>query len=139
MERIRQHARATRASPFYPSTMRVSAARAKSFSPCNPCNLFTRIAIPPMTDQQIYTLLAVAKWQKVYKPDRAIPARALADAFGVAPQSLANALRMNGWQRDRVRSMRDGRRFTVTFWVPPNGEPPRRRQRGRPSFAELFN
>lgn len=91
-----------------------------------------------MTRHQIRTFLAVNQWQRTHVPRKPCRLIELMRVLGIDAGTLALALNMNGWTRDRVRVTRQNRRQLITWWVPPNGVPVPRRRRGRPSFADLF-
>ena len=62
------------------------------------------------------------------------PASQLHEALGLAPQCIAPALRLLGWQRTQLwdRTTQHKRRLRV-WWTPPGGTPPRG-PRGRPAI-----
>lgn len=91
-----------------------------------------------MTDRFTTTFQAAQNWQQSAKPTRPYRMAELRDALDSDAVTIALALRIIGWTRDRVRSTFGPRRTLVSYWVPPNGRPHPRRRPGRPSFADLL-
>ena len=92
-----------------------------------------------MTQHQIRTFLALVRWQRMRHPRSPYPLFEVMRALRADAATTALALKFNGWQRDRLRATRSNRRQLTTWWVPPNGQPVKRRRRGRPSFADLLS
>ena len=92
-----------------------------------------------MTPRQTLVYLAVIRWERAYYPARPYRLIELMHFLRADAITTAFALKLNGWQRDRVRETRFNRRQLRTWWIPPNGRPIRRRRRGRPSFSDLLH
>lgn len=92
-----------------------------------------------MTIHRIQAIAAVTEWQHSNAPVRPYRMTELMDVLGIDAATVAFALKLNGWYRDRIRVTRENRRRLESWWIPPGGDPIKRRRRGRPDYFDFFN
>lgn len=92
-----------------------------------------------MTMHRIQAIVAVAQWQRETTPTRPYRIAELVNAMRIDATTVAFALKLNGWYRDKVRVTRESRRHMESWWIPPGVSPIKRRRRGRPSYFDFFN